>query len=111
MQIRKNARYFFYKIICIISSSITPGTPKNPTITAFNGLITIDNPNKPPIKLKTNNSAPPIIPFINSLINILIGITKSNPTIYNKTNPNRNANNVVIDNDINFPPFTPILLI
>lgn len=76
---------------------MTPGTPNTPTIIAFKGLIAMVVPNKPPIKLKKNKTTPPIIAFINSLINILIGITNNIPTIYNNSRPAKYAKIVVGD--------------
>ena len=66
---------------CNISNNTTPGTPKNPTIIAFKGLITMDTPNIPPTRLNRKRITPPIRPFINSLIKILMGITNIIPII------------------------------
>lgn len=85
-----------YSMFCTINNSIIPGMPKNPVITAVNGLITRFNPMSPPIKLNNNKKTPPIIPFAINFIISLIGITSNIPIMYNRNNPNMKANIVPI---------------
>ncbi len=47
-----------YSMTCNISNNTTPGTPKNPTIIAFKGLITMDTPNIPPTRLNRKRITP-----------------------------------------------------
>lgn len=81
-----------YSMACINNKSMTPGTPRIPTIIAFSGLMTMYAPNNPPTKLNRKSAIPPIIPFNNSFIKILIGTTKSFPTTNNKARANKKAN-------------------
>lgn len=75
----------------IINKSTTPGTPKNPAISAVTGFIPIVSPMNPPMKFTNRRITPPIIPLIISFSIIFIGTTSSRPMTYNATRPTANA--------------------
>ena len=62
--------------------------PKKPTVNAVIGFITKDSPKNPPMKLNKSSNNPPITPLAINFTIILMGITNSIPTIYNRNRPN-----------------------